>query len=183
MATLRPFSMFDLLKFNNINLDRLTETFYTNFYGQYLVKWPEYCMMSENSVSRLQGYVLGKVEGNKNDDQTKNWHGHVTAVTVAPEFRRQGLARVLMDHLEDITNQHKGWFVDLFVRPSNHVAVGMYKQLGYEVYRSVLGYYSGGADFDTEDAYDMRKAMPIDTKKETLVAPKKEIQPHELEFH
>ena len=32
MATIRPFNMFDVLKFNNINLDCLTETFYTSFY-------------------------------------------------------------------------------------------------------------------------------------------------------
>jgi hypothetical protein len=28
------------------------------------------------------GYILGKVEG-----KGTNWHGHVTAVTVAPDFR------------------------------------------------------------------------------------------------
>ena len=40
--------------------------------------------------------------------------------------------------------------MDLFVRISNNVAVDMYKQLGYTVYRQVLGYYSGDPD---EDAY------------------------------
>ena len=38
-------------------------------------------------------------------------------------------------------------------------------------------YYTG-----EEDAYDMRKAMPKDTKKETLVCKKERIKPHELEF-
>jgi len=42
------------------------------------------------------------------------------------------------------------FFVDLFVRMSNNVAVDMYKQLGYVVYRRVLEYYSGDPD---EDAY------------------------------
>ena len=51
MATIRPMNMFDLLKFNNINLDLLTETFYASFYGTYLSKWPEYCVLAENSVS------------------------------------------------------------------------------------------------------------------------------------
>ena len=40
--------------------------------------------MAENSVSMLQGYIMGKVEGDKESDFKKNWHGHVTAVTVAP---------------------------------------------------------------------------------------------------
>ena len=46
-------NMFDLLKFNNVNLDMLTETFFTNFYGKYYSKWPEYCVVSEDTVSNI----------------------------------------------------------------------------------------------------------------------------------
>lgn len=53
MATIRAMDMFDLLKYNNVNLDLLTETFYTNFYGTYLSKWQEYCVVSEDSVSNI----------------------------------------------------------------------------------------------------------------------------------
>jgi len=84
MATIRAMNMFDLLKFNNVNLDLLTETFYTNFYGLYFSKWPEYCVVSEDTVGNIQGYLLGKVEGNKGSELIKDWHGHVSAVTVAP---------------------------------------------------------------------------------------------------
>lgn len=41
---------------------------------------------------------MGKAEG-----EGENWHGHVTAVTIAPEYRRLSLARRLMDILEDVT--------------------------------------------------------------------------------
>eukprot|EP00983_Pelagomonas_calceolata_P097775 1158278-Pelagomonas_calceolata.AAC.4 len=34
---------------------------------------------------------------------------------------------------------HNGYFVDLFVRKSNDVAVGMYRKLGYVVYREEKG--------------------------------------------
>ena len=44
----------------------------------------------------------------------------------------------------------KAFFVDLFVRVSNKVAVDMYRKLGYTIYRTVLQYYSGDPD---EDAY------------------------------
>ena len=50
---------------------------------------------------------MGKAEGNG-----ENWHGHVTALTVAPEFRRLGLAAKLMHILEDIS--------DKYVWTSNH---------------------------------------------------------------
>lgn len=90
--------------------------------------------------------VLGKAEG-----KGKLWHGHVTAVTVAPEYRRLGLARRMMQMLEDVSRaSYNGFFVDLFVRVSNVVAIGMYRKLGYVVYRQVLGYYSGASP---EDAY------------------------------
>ena len=88
MATIREFDMFDLLKFNNVNLDLLTETFWTSFYGRYKSQWQEYCAISEDVNGRVQGYVLGKVEGVKEDDELRDWHGHVSAVTVAPQFRR-----------------------------------------------------------------------------------------------
>jgi ribosomal protein S18 acetylase RimI-like enzyme len=44
----------------------------------------------------------------------------------------------------------RAYFVDLFVRVSNKVAINMYTNLGYIVYRTVLEYYSGDPD---EDAY------------------------------
>lgn len=45
--------MFDLLKYNNVNLDLLTETFHTNFYGKYLNSYQEYCVVSEDTVSNI----------------------------------------------------------------------------------------------------------------------------------
>lgn len=114
---------------------------------------------------------MGKAEG-----KGENWHGHVSAVTVAPQYRRQGLAAVMMDSLEEITREvHDGYFVDLFVRVSNAVAIGMYEKFGYTVYRRVLGYYSG------EDGFDMRKAMPRDTEGKSVVPLGRDVYPEELE--
>lgn len=78
------------------------------------------------------------MEGDKFNETKKNWHGHVTAVTVAPYFRRQGLARALMDFLENVSEQiHNAYYVDLFVRSSNPVGIGMYKKLGYDIYQTI----------------------------------------------
>ena len=41
-------------------------------------------MVSEDTVSNIQGYLLGKVEGVKDNELIKDWHGHVSAITVAP---------------------------------------------------------------------------------------------------
>lgn len=98
-------------------------------------------------------------------------------MTVAPEARMQGMARILMNYLEKVTIKDKGWFVDLFVRPSNNVAVKMYKSMGYDLYRIVDRYYSSLRGTH-EDAYDMRKSMPRDVDRVTSKPTGKKIQPN-----
>jgi N-terminal acetyltransferase B complex catalytic subunit len=56
MATLRQFSLFDMLHYNNINLDILTETFNSYFYAKYLIKWPQYCVSLWSSTHAIQAY-------------------------------------------------------------------------------------------------------------------------------
>jgi len=120
----------------------------------YLSQWPESFVVAQSPHrGTLMGYILGKAEGHGN-----LWHGHVSAVTVAPAYRRLGLAQTLMDFFEHTcTHVYDNYFVDLFVRQSNHLARNMYEKFGYSTYRTVLGYYSGE---DPEDALDMRKALP-----------------------
>lgn len=91
--------------------------------------------------------------------------------------------------------------MDLFVRVSNKVAITMYQQLGYIVYRTVLEYYNGDPD---EDAYgeffskelklenfyvkiklslftDMRKALSRDVKKKSMIPLTHPVRPEEVD--
>ncbi|XP_078491433.1 N-alpha-acetyltransferase 20-like [Ciona intestinalis] len=176
MTLYRPFTCEDMLKFNRVNLDPLTETYAVGFYLQYLAKWPEYFMVAESPGGDIMGYIMGKVEGRTPDD----WHGHVTALSVSSEYRRMRLAAELMKHLEDVSEKKKAMFVDLFVRKSNQVAVKMYEKLGYIVYRTVLDYYSSPNGEADEDAYDMRKPTSWDVNRKSIVTEKKVILPEEL---
>lgn len=177
MTFYRPFTCKDMLRFNNVNLDPLTETYGTAFYLQYLAKWPEYFIVSESPAGDLMGYIMGKIEG-----RGKDWHGHVTALSVANDFRRLHLAAELMDRLEQVSDDKKGFFVDLFVRKSNNVAVNMYKKLGYVVYRTVIDYYTSPSGGKDEDAYDMRKPLSHDIDKKSIIADKQFITPEELHY-
>ena len=49
-----------------------------------------------------------------------------------------GLANKLMEGLEEISDGKNCYFVDLFVRVSNKIAINFYHKLGYTVYRTVL---------------------------------------------
>jgi N-terminal acetyltransferase B complex catalytic subunit len=174
MTTVRPFTCDDLFLISRVNLDKLTETYQMPFYQQYLATWPEYNAVAVAPSGACMGYVLGKVEGSG-----PLWHGHVTAVTVAPGFRRLGLARALMARLELISEAvHDGYFVDLFVRVSNTIAQRMYEAFGYTVFRRVLDYYSG-----EEDAFDMRKALKRDVNRESVVPMDRPVTADELIFN
>jgi N-terminal acetyltransferase B complex catalytic subunit len=94
-------------------------------------------------------------------------------------------------------DRYRAYFVDLYVRVSNSVAVGMYKKFGYIPYRQVIGYYSG-----EEDAYgrcfrrlaarcagaecvgwmcgtDMRKALSRDPDKKSMIPLPHPVHPSE----
>ncbi|EMR08470.1 hypothetical protein PNEG_03298 [Pneumocystis murina B123] len=167
MSELRRFKATDIFSFNNINLDILTETYNISFYLSYLATWPNLFLVQETSLfegkTKLMGYVMGKTEGIK-----KQWHGHITALSVASEYRRLGVARDLIKLLENISeNMYNGYFVDLFVRHSNLAAISMYKSLGYSVFRRVIKYYNGSKG-DDEDALDMRKPLSRDKFRESI---------------
>ena len=94
------------------------------------------------------------------------WHGHITVLTIAPQYRRLGYARLLTQQLERACNQANAWFVDLYVRASNEAAITMYRNMGYSVFRRVVDYYSddptGKNMGKSEDAFDMRKPLDRD---------------------
>jgi len=168
MSIQRPFKASDMFKFNNINLDIWTETYGIGFYLNYLSRWPDLCCVQEAPNGRLMGYVLGKAEG-----MGPEWHGHVTALTVAPEYRRLGIARKMMHLLELISDEiYKGFFVDLYVRCANKLAIEMYEGMGYSVYRRVREYYGslgvGRGGRDEEDAFDMRKPLSRDISRRSV---------------
>lgn len=73
-----------------------------------------------------------------------------------------------MSLLEMVSDEtYKGFFVDLYVRCANVVAIDMYEGLGYTVYRRVREYYGnlgiGKGGRDEEDAFGMSILPLMDT--------------------
>jgi N-terminal acetyltransferase B complex catalytic subunit len=124
MSELRRFRALDLFSFNPINLDRLTETYNLSFYLNYMATWPDLFLVQHapsstsptpitsklHSLSlqhtspregRMMGYLMGKLEGRGTE-----WHSHVTAITVSPEYRRLGVAKGMMDGFELSSDQY-----------------------------------------------------------------------------
>ena len=99
MTSTRRFRTSDLFKFNSVNLDPLTETYNIQFYLSYLIRWPNLFLAVQrpSQDGHVCAYIMGKTEGRGED-----WHGHVTALSVSPPVRRMGIARKLMNRLEEV---------------------------------------------------------------------------------
>ena len=76
--------------------------------------------------------------------------GHVVSIAVLPQNRRKGVAKALINRALEGMRYYKAKQCFLEVRVTNDVAVSLYKKLGFDVTRTLSGYYSDG-----EDAYVM----------------------------
>ncbi|KAF6014955.1 hypothetical protein HII13_000369 [Brettanomyces bruxellensis] len=175
MTSIVPFQATDLFDLNPINLDPLTENFYIYFYLQYLSDWPTLFYKSTSALDEPTGYILAKTEGQV---LKKEWHAHISAVTIDPNYRRIGLGSYLCQMLETYTQDEKpyyAFFIDLFVKCNNTLAINFYEKLGYSVFRRVVGYYGPPGRIpsksrlnDEIDAFDMRKSLKRDKAHECV---------------
>ncbi len=71
---------------------------------------------------------------------------HVLKIATLPQYRREGLARQLMEMAEHHVEESGGDSLTLEVRISNDAAISMYNTLGYRDEGLRPGYYADGED-------------------------------------
>ncbi len=98
-------------------------------------------------LCEVEGVVAGKAELMlpPQSDHREGWQGavgYVKRVVVRPEFRQQGLARHLMQHIIDFsrTELHLA-ALDLHVWEKNLPAIRLYESLGFEVQHRELYFH------------------------------------------
>src|SRR5262249_26650477 len=96
----------------------------------------------------MSAFAIGVIE----DDGC----GHITTIGVAPEYRRRGLARLILHEVERSFLTRGVTTVRLEVRTDNQAAQRLYEQLGYAIVKRMNRYYSSG-----HDAYMMVKSLDI----------------------
>lgn len=99
------------------------------------------------------GYVLGYFVAMKGVDEV-----HLLNITVAPEFQRQGWARVMLDALAIWARGQGVQWLWLEVRVSNLRALRIYEKHGYRRVGQRKGYYPAG-NGQREDAVVM--SLPL----------------------
>ena len=75
----------------------------------------------------------------------------IESLAVDPEYRRQGIATILLLKLLDAIKKRGATFFVLEVRPSNKAAIALYKSFGFQIVEREKDYYSD------EDAWIMAK--------------------------
>ena len=78
----------------------------------------------------------------------------MVSIAVLPQARRKGVAQALINTALEGMRFYKAKQCYLEVRVTNDAGVALYKKLGFDVSRTVHGYYSDG-----EDAYVMSKKL------------------------
>ena len=84
----------------------------------------------------IVGFIIVQVE-----IENDTLFGHIITVNVAPSYRRKGIARKLLEEIEDIFKQKGIGECHLEVREDNNAALKLYQSLGYQKIGKLERYY------------------------------------------
>ena len=111
--------------------------------------WSEEALVQEITQNKLALYVVAEM-----DELLVGYagvwgiidEGHITNVAVHPSFRRKGIGEALMREL--LQHCAKSGFCSqtLEVRPSNEVALELYKKMGFSEVGRRKGYYADNGE-------------------------------------
>ncbi len=82
---------------------------------------------------------------------------HILTLCVSKMFQRQGLGKLVLEHLVDLAIDHKADVLLLEVRPSNIAAVSLYQNYGFNEVGTRKNYYP--AKNGREDAIIMARDL------------------------
>ena len=149
---LRKFVPDDLQGVMQINRVCLPENYTDFFFMDLHQRFPETFIVAEEENKEIAGYIMCRIEVGLSNLGLGGLirKGHVVSIAVLPQSRRKGVAKALINRALEGMRYYKAKQCFLEVRVTNDVAVSLYKKLGFEVTRTLSGYYSDG-----EDAYVM----------------------------
>ena len=155
--TLRRFKPSDLEQVMHINRVCLPENYTTSFFMNLYQRFPETFIVAEENGD-VVGYVMCRIETGipsfKLLGITRK--GHVISIAVLPEHQREGIGCALMREAMEAMVNYKAKECYLEVRASNVPAVNLYRKIGFEIIRTIRGYYADG-----EAAYLMARKLPF----------------------
>jgi ribosomal-protein-alanine N-acetyltransferase len=152
---MRKFEPNDLQSVMQINRVCLPENYTDLFFIDLHERFPEAFIVAEED-GKIVGYIMGRIEVGLSNLGLGGLirKGHIVSIAVLPQSRRKGVAQALINTAMDGMRYYKAKQCFLEVRVTNNVGIALYKKLGFEVSRTINGYYSDG-----EAAYVMSKKL------------------------
>jgi ribosomal-protein-alanine N-acetyltransferase len=144
---LRKFTVNDLASVTQINQTCLPENYTDIFFVDLFRRHPETFVVAEED-GKIAGYIMCRVEVGLSSIGLSGLvkKGHVVSVAVLPEHRRKGIGEALVTQAMAGMRKYNAKQCFLEVRVTNQEAVSLYKKLGFEVTRTIHGYYADGED-------------------------------------
>jgi len=152
---LRKFVPDDLQNVMQINRVCLPENYTDFFFMDLHQRFPETFIVAEEN-GEIAGYIMCRIEVGLSNYGFGGLvrKGHVVSIAVMPQYRRKGVAQAVINKALEGMQYYKAKQCFLEVRVTNEAGISLYKKLGFEVTRTINGYYSDG-----EDAYVMTKRL------------------------
>ena len=152
---LRKFVPDDLQSVMQINRVCLPENYTDFFFIDLNQRFPETFIVAEEN-GKVIGYIMCRIEVGLSNYGFGGLirKGHVVSIAVLPESRRKGVAQAVINRALEGMQYYKAKQCFLEVRVTNEAGISLYKKLGFEITRTINGYYSDG-----EDAYVMTKRL------------------------
>ncbi len=152
---LRKFMPDDLQSVMQINRVCLPENYTDFFFMDLHQRFPETFIVAEENGA-IAGYIMCRIEVGLSNYGFGGLvkKGHVVSIAVLPQHRRKGIAQSVINKALEGMQYYKAKQCFLEVRVTNDIAISLYKKLGFEITRTLNGYYSDG-----EDAYVMTKRL------------------------
>jgi ribosomal-protein-alanine N-acetyltransferase len=129
---------------------------YTDFFFVDLhQRFPETFIVAEDN-GEVVGYIMCRMELGLSNFGFKGLvkKGHIVSVAVLPQYRRKGIGEALVSKAMEGMRLYNAKQCFLEVRVTNTQAISLYKKLGFQVTRTIHGYYADG-----EDAYLMSREL------------------------
>ncbi|MFS8631054.1 MAG: ribosomal protein S18-alanine N-acetyltransferase [Bacillales bacterium] len=101
----------------------------------FAVPWSRESFENELRLNRFARYVVLE-DRNKIIGYCGSWviidEAHITNIAILPEYRGRKLGEALLKKVMDVARQEGAKRMTLEVRVSNHVAISLYRKLGFQ---------------------------------------------------
>ena len=140
MIKLRKFSFSDLKEVMEIEKVSFPnrKPFSEDYFGKLYQKYPEGFMVAEDK-GKILGYAIGEVQKDC---------GKIISIAVHPAWRKKEVGKKLANFYLAYFKKKNLKKIFLHMRKNNLAAISFYKNLGFQILKTIKNYYQNGDDAD-----------------------------------